>query len=453
LNNTNTKSKTLLIVEDDEGLQTQLKWCFSDYEVLIAENRDAALKCIRRYKPAVVTLDLGLPPDPANVSEGFAVLDDILSLAPDTKVIVITGNDDRNNAVRAIGAGAYDFYEKPIDTDILNIIVNRAYQLHSLEVENRELIKQKTISSMDSIITASPEMLKVCRTIEKVAQTDTTLLLIGESGTGKEIVAHALHDLSARNDKRFVTINCAAIPETLLESELFGYEKGAFTGAIKQSIGKIESADGGTLFLDEIGDLPMLLQAKLLRFLQERVIQHLGSHKEIPINVRIISATHHNLEKMISDSLFREDLYYRLSEIKINLPPLRERRGDVVLLAKNFLSQYSQQARKKVTGFTIDALSLIENYSWPGNVRELQNKIKRAVIMSERQLISDEDLELNDNLKQGVTLNLREIREEAEKDAVIRAIHYADNNITEAANLLGVSRPTIYDLMSKYKIK
>jgi two-component system NtrC family response regulator len=295
--------------------------------------------------------------------------------------------------------------------------------------------------------------LKVCRTIEKVAQTDTTLLLIGESGTGKEIVAHALHDLSARNDKRFVTINCAAIPETLLESELFGYEKGAFTGAIKQSIGKIESADGGTLFLDEIGDLPMLLQAKLLRFLQERVIQHLGSHKEIPINVRIISATHHNLEKMISDSLFREDLYYRLSEIKINLPPLRERRGDVVLLSKNFLSQYSQQARKKVTGFTIDALSLIENYSWPGNVRELQNKIKRAVIMSERQLISDEDLELNDNLKQGVTLNLREIREEAEKDAVIRAIHYADNNITEAANLLGVSRPTIYDLMSKYKIK
>jgi two-component system NtrC family response regulator len=453
LTKNNNKPKNLLIIEDDEGLQTQLKWCFSDYDVHVAGDRAEAITGIRRHQPAVVTLDLGLPPDPANISEGFAVLDDILSLAPDTKVIVITGNDDRENAVRAIGAGAYDFYQKPIDSDILSIIVNRAFHLYDLEIENRELSKQHTSSPLDSLITASPEMLEVCHTIEKVAQTNATLLLIGESGTGKEILARAAHDLSARSNKNFVTINCAAIPETLLESELFGYEKGAFTGAMKQTKGKIESADGGTLFLDEIGDLPMSLQAKLLRFLQERVIERLGGHKEILVDVRIISATHQNLDEMITASRFREDLYYRLSEIEITLPPLRERTGDAILLARKFLAQYSEEIGNRVSGFTKDALHAIENYSWPGNVRELQNKIKRAAIMSERSLISPDELKLDVRQNQNVPLNLREVRENVERETIMRAIHYAGGNISDAANLLGISRPTLYDLMNKYSLK
>jgi two-component system NtrC family response regulator len=453
LSQKNNQLQTLLIVEDDEGLQSQLRWCFKDYNVVVAGDRLTALSNIRRHEPSVVTLDLGLPPDHSNVSEGFALLEEIVSLTPETKVIVITGNDDRKNAVRAIAKGAYDFYQKPVDPDILRIIVDRGFQLYDLEQENRELIKTRNESPLQSMVTASPEMFEVCRISEKVAPTDATLLLQGESGTGKEVLARAIHELSPRCNKPFVAINCAAIPETLLESELFGYEKGAFTGAIKQTIGKIESANGGTLFLDEIGDLPMALQAKLLRFLQERVIERLGGHKEIPVDVRVICATHCDLDEMISAGSFRDDLYYRLSEIKIQLPPLRDRSGDAVLLARTFLEQYSAQTVTRVSGFTKDALSAIENYSWPGNIRELQNKVKRAVIMSETSLISPIELELDISKVKKLPLNLREVREHAERETISRAINYTDGNISDAAGLLGVSRPTLYDLIKKYKLK
>lgn len=449
----NNQLQTLLIVEDDEGLQSQLRWCFKDYNVFVAGDRLTAISNIRKYEPSVITLDLGLPPDPSNVSEGFALLEEIVSLMPETKVIVITGNDDRENAVRAIGAGAYDFYQKPVDPDILRIIVDRGFQLYQLEQENRELIKSQNESPLQSLVTASPEMFEVCRISEKVAPTDATLLLQGESGTGKEILARAIHKLSPRNNKPFVAINCAAIPDTLLESELFGYEKGAFTGAIKQTIGKIESANGGSLFLDEIGDLPMALQAKLLRFLQERVIERLGGHKEIPVDVRVICATHCDLDEMIVAGNFRDDLYYRLSEIKIQLPPLRDRSGDAILLARTFLEQYSGQTGNRVRGFTNEALSAIENYSWPGNIRELQNKVKRAVIMSETSLISPIELELGVLKPKKLPLNLREVREQAERETISRAINYTDGNISDAAELLGVSRPTLYDLIKKYKLK
>ena len=443
----------LLIVEDDEGLQHQLKWSFSDYKVTIAKNKSEAIAALRRFQPAVMTLDLGLPPDPANVSEGFATLDEVLSLAPETKVIVITGNDDRDNAVKAIGCGAYDFYQKPIDPEIIKIIINRAYKLHQLEQENRLLQLKTGKSPLDGLLTSDEGMLKICRTIEKVAPTDTTTLLVGESGTGKEILARALHELSDNAEKRFVAINCAAIPENLLESELFGYEKGAFTGATKQTIGKVEMANGGTLFLDEIGDLPMPLQAKLLRFLQERVIERVGGREEIPVNVRVISATHRDIMQMIADEQFREDLFYRLSEITIKIPPLRERTGDAMILARHFLEKFATQNNRTFKGITHDALLAIENYDWPGNVRELENKVKRAVIMAENQQITAEELDLSNDGSVGEVLNLRQIREKAEQNAISHALNITGNNVAKAAEMLGISRPTLYDLMNKLNMK
>jgi len=328
-----TAKHVLLVVEDDIGLQKQLKWCFESYEVVVAGDREAAINALRRYEPAVVTLDLGLPPDPANASEGLATLADILALAPRTKVIVVTGNDDRDNAVKAVSLGAYDFYQKPIDPEILGMIIDRAHSLCVLEQENQKLVGQVDSTPLDGVIASSPEMLKVCRTIEKIAPTDVTTLLLGESGTGKEVLAKAIHGLSPRANNNFVAINCAAIPENLLESELFGYEKGAFTGAVKQTKGKIEYADGGTFFLDEVGDLPMSLQVKLLRFLQERTIERLGGRTEIPVDIRVLCATHQDLQQLISEGRFREDLYYRISGISVNIPPLRERNGDAIVLA------------------------------------------------------------------------------------------------------------------------
>lgn len=451
--NIKSNEKYLLVVEDDEGLQRQLKWTFSDHNVVMAANRSEAVAAIRRYQPPVITLDLGLPPDPANVSEGFSALQEILSLSPDAKVIVITGNDDRDNAVKAIGMGAYDFYQKPIDPEIIKIIIQRAYQVHQLEDENRSLHNKVTASPLEGLITANDDMLGICRTIEKIAPTDATTLLTGESGTGKEILARALHDLSNRNKGRFIAINCAAIPETLLESELFGYEKGAFTGADKQTIGKIEIASGGTLFLDEIGDLPQLLQAKLLRFLQERVIERVGGRKEISVDVRIISATHRDIKAMISDNEFREDLFYRLSEITIDIPPLRERGGDIVLLAKYFLDKHSGQVNKTFKGFSQDALMALECSPWPGNVRELESAIKRVAIMCESKIITAEDLGLSIQAGKGLPLNLREVREKAERDLIKKVLLYVDGNVSKAAEILGVSRPTLYDLMNKYDLK
>ena len=450
MSNTN---KTLLIVEDDPGLQSQLRWSFDGFEVLMASGRESALTHLRRSEPAVVTLDLGLPPDADGASEGLATLEQILSLAPDTKVIVVTGNDDRDNAVRAIGLGAYDFYQKPIDAEILGLIVDRAFQVHALEMENRALTRQRGHSPLDGIIGASEPMLKVCRMVEKVAPSSVGVLLLGESGTGKELMARALHNLSPRASKRFVAINCAAIPDTLLESELFGYEKGAFTGAGKQTRGKIEYADSGTLFLDEVGDLPLSLQSKLLRFLQERVIERLGGREEISVDARVICATHQDLPTLVSEGNFREDLYYRISEITVRIPPLREREGDAALLAQSFLESHSRQHGRNLRGFSQGALAAIESYPWPGNVRELENKLKRAVIMAEDSQVTAEDLELNVPDDNAMPFNLREVRESAERNAVQRALSMYNGNVTQAAEILGVSRPTLYDLMNKYALK
>ena len=445
--------KTLLIVEDDLGLQKQLKWSFDSYKVIIAGDRSEAITALRRYNPSVVTLDLGLPPDPANASEGLATLKEILELAPCTKVIVVTGNDDRDVAVQAVAMGAYDFYQKPIDIDTLNLIIERAFNLDALEQENKRL-SHKTDEPLDGMIAVSKPMLELARMVEKIAPSDVTTLLLGDSGTGKELLAKALHNLSDRKNKPFVAVNSAAIPENLLESELFGYEKGAFTGAVKQTKGKIEYADKGTFFLDEIGDLPMALQAKLLRFLQERTIERIGGRTEIPVDIRIVCATHQNLQDLIKEGKFREDLYYRLAEMTINIPPLREREGDAIVIATALVKRFSEQQHKKIKGFTKDAAQIIENYQWPGNIRELENKVKRAVIMADGLHISVEDLELSvKKVDSSLPLNLKEVREKAETSAIKRALSYSDNNVSNAAKLLGVTRPTLYTLFNKYGIQ
>ncbi len=449
-----SNTRKLLDIEDGPGLQTQLKWCFVGYEVLIAGDRTTALSELEKHRPPVVTLDLGLPPDTDGTSEGFQTLEDVLTRSPNTKVIVVTGNNDRKNALHAVGLGAYDFFYKPIDPDLLGFIVNRAYRLHELEDENQRLHFTGGESPLEGVITGSREMLKVCRTVEKVAPSDATVLVLGESGTGKELIARSVHSLGGRAGGRFVAINCAAIPENLLESELFGYEKGAFTGAVKQTPGKIEIADGGTLFLDEVGDMPMALQAKMLRFLQERVIERVGGRQEIPVDVRVICATHKDLPQLAREGNFREDLYYRISEIAIRIPALREREGDTLLLARVFLEKYSQQMGKQQHRFSKDALAAIEAYPWPGNVRELENRVKRSVIMAEHKQISASDLELGgagtDDTR---TFNLREIREQAERQAIVRAMSHVGGKISQASELLGVSRPTMYDLIKKYSLK
>lgn len=443
---------TLLIVEDDPGLQKQMRWSFDAYETLVAGDRESALAQLRRQEPAVVTLDLGLPPDPDGASEGLATLEQILALVPDTKVIVVTGNQDRANAVKAVGMGAYDFYQKPFDPEVLGLVVERAFRLHALQQENSRL-QQSQDSPMQGILTRDPGMLKMCRSVEKVAPSDATVLLVGESGVGKELLARAVHRLSPRSAKRFVAINCAAIPENLLESELFGYEKGAFTGANRQTRGKIEFADGGTFFLDEVGDLSLALQAKILRFLQERVVEHIGGREEIPVDVRIVCATHQNLKKLIEEGRFREDLYYRLSEIVIAIPPLRDRHGDAGLLAHAFMHKFSRQEGRSILGFKQDALHAIEAYRWPGNVREMENYIKRAVIMTDGSQIGAEDLGLSAPAGEPEPVNLREVRDEAERKAIVKALSRADGNILAAAELLGVSRPTLYDLVDRHGLK
>ncbi len=448
----NEKNNRLLIVEDDPGLQGQLRWSFDGFEIAVASEREAALAEVRRFEPGVVTLDLGLPPDPGGTSEGFRTLEEILTIAPAIKVIVVTGHDDRRNAVRAIGMGAYDFFEKPIDPEILTLAVERAGRLNWLEAENRKLSSAASTSPFRELIAASPEMLKVCRTVEKLGPTDATTLILGESGTGKEVLVRMLHSLSGRADKKLMAINCAAIPENLLESELFGYEKGAFTGALKSTLGKIELADGGLLFLGEIGDLPLALQSKLLRFLQERVIERVGGRKEIPVDVRVVCATHQDLKALIRVGRFREDLFYRVNETTIVVPPLRERHGDAVVLARAFLRRFAEQHKRPIRDFTANALRLIEQYPWPGNVRELENRIKRAVIMADGTEIGPADLELDDTGIPQEPFNLREVRELAEQRAIQRALIFTDNNVSRTADLLGVTRPTLYNLMKKHNL-
>ncbi len=449
----NGEQRKLLVVEDDPGLQSQLRWCFEGYEVFIAGDKESALVELRRHEPPVVTLDLGLPPDPANVSVGLETLQEILKAAPHTKVIVVTGNEDHENAVKSIALGAYDFYQKPIDAQLLGLIVDRAHRLYALEQENRRLAMRQTDSPLAGIIASSPEMEKVCRVVEKVAPTDATTLILGESGTGKELFARALHELSSRAGERFVAINCAAIPETLLESELFGYEKGAFTGAAKQTKGKIECANGGTLFLDEIGDLPASLQAKLLRFLQERVIERVGGREEIPIDVRVVCATHQNLDNLIKEGGFRQDLYFRISEIRLKIPPLRERQADIVTIGRAFLHQQAQQQGRPLRGFSEDAIAAMHAHKWPGNVRELENRVKRAVIMAEGAQVTAEDLELAVPEEGACVCTLRQAREEAERRAIRQALAVADGNMSRTAEILGITRPTLYSVLEKYQMR
>lgn len=444
-------SRKLLIVEDDPGLLSQLKWCFEGYDLLTAEDRVSAINELRRHEPMVVLQDLGLPPQPDGVEEGFKTLQETLTLAPHTKVIVVTGNGDQENAIKSVGMGAYDFYQKPVDTETLRLLVDRAFNISELEAENRRLASlNQEASPLDGIVAASEGMLQVCRMIEKVAPTNVTTLLLGESGTGKELLAKALHRLSPRAEERFVAINCAAIPENLLESELFGHEKGAFTGAVKQTQGKIELADKGTLFLDEIGDMPLPLQAKLLRFLQERVIERVGGRTEIPVDVRVVCATNQDPQQMIAQGAFREDLYYRVSEITVTIPPFRDREEGRLVLARVLLDKYARQHNRAINGFTDDAVEAIESHAWPGNVRELENKIKSAVIMADGKQVSAADMGLTPGSTTAESLNLREVRQAAESRAIRIALTKAYGNISRAAELLGVTRPTLYDLMSKY---
>ena len=443
--------RKLLVVDDDPGLQKQLRWNFEDYEVTVAGDRESALAALKQTQAPVVTLDLGLPPDAANASEGLAALREMLEFAPNTKVVVVTGNDDREVAVRAVAQGAYDFYEKPIDPDVLRLIVERAHVLAELEAENQRLASKST-TPLSGIIAGSAVMQEICRRIEKIGPTDASVLLLGESGTGKEILARALHELSPRRGNDFIAINCAAIPDTLLESELFGYERGAFTGASKQTKGKLEFANRGTLFLDEIGDLTSSLQAKLLRFLQERVIERVGGREEIPVDTRVICATHQDLRSQIRDNRFREDLYYRISEVSVLIPPLRDRLGDTVMIARALLGQMAEMHRGRIKDFSDAAIKSMHAYAWPGNVRELENRVKRAVIMADGRYIEPGDLEL-ESVGETRLPTLKECREEAEALAIRRALAVADGQVNRAAELLGVSRPTVYHLVKKYDIQ
>jgi two-component system NtrC family response regulator len=446
----------LLIVEDDEGLQRQLKWAYEGYRVVIAGDRPEAIEMVRLHEPSVVTLDLGLPPDPDGTAEGFATLTEILALKPDTKIIVASGHGARESALKAIALGAYDFYRKPVDIDELGLIVSRAFHVHEIETENRRLeAANGGAAALGAMLTASPEMIKVVRTVERVASADVSVMLLGASGTGKELLARAVHEKSARAKGEFVAINCAAIPENLLEAELFGYERGAFTGAVKTTPGKIEQAQGGTLFLDEVGDIPLPLQVKLLRFLQERVIERIGGRAPIAVDTRIVCATHQDLDAMIADGRFRDDLYYRLAEIVVKIPSLAERAGDSVLLARHFVSRFARDMNNKVQGLAPDAADAIDAHQWPGNVRELENRIKRAVIMSDGKWVTAADLDLpgsRESAAEPLPINLRAAREVADRRAIRQALSRTENNISGAAKLLGISRPTLYDLMKQYQL-
>jgi two-component system NtrC family response regulator len=447
-----TRPDSILIVEDDPGLQKQLKWCFDGLEVLQASDRAQAIALLRRHEPRVVLQDLGLPPDPEGVSEGMATLREILRIAPRTKVIVITGNADRDNAVKSVELGAYDFYSKPVDMDVLRLIVDRAFHISRLEDDLERLREAQSRSPLEGIIATDAAMQKVCRMVEKVAPTNASVLVLGESGTGKELIARAIHARSERRGRRFVAINCAAIPGDLLESELFGYEKGAFTGATKQTIGKVETAEGGTLFLDEIGDMPTVLQAKLLRFLQNRVIERIGGRQEIPVDVRVVCATNQDLHALIARQVFRQDLYYRISEVVIRLPPLRERPGDAVVLANAVLQKVVAENPRAPRSFTDEALVAIQRYDWPGNVRELENKVRAAAIMAGGPQITADDLGLAGNTGRFQLLNLKTARINAERQVVQQALAITSGNISAAAELLGITRPTLYDLIDKLGI-
>jgi two-component system NtrC family response regulator len=456
--------KSLLIIEDDPDILTQMHWGLQNgYDVLQAPDRATALKLFKKKKPPVVTLDLGLPPDESAVEEGLSCLREILDEAPETKVIVVTGNDGRENALRAVQMGAYDYYQKPINMNELKIIIQRAYHLYEIERENRKLhtlLGQET--GFSGMVGQSPGMSGIFQTIQKVASTDATVLITGESGTGKELVARAIHEKSLRSKGPFIAINCGAIPDTLLESELFGHEKGAFTGAYIQQNGKFEFADKGTLFFDEIGEMSPGLQAKLLRFLQEKTIQRIGGRSDIEIDTRIIAATNIDLNNAMKEKQFREDLFFRISVISINVPPLRERGDDIILLANTFLEKYKYIFKKKIKGFSRQALDVMKQYSWPGNVRELENKLQKAVITVDSFMIEPHHLGLERQWGKEIShedmnrdykgMPLKEARNRLERDLIESVVKKHKWNIKRASEELGISRPTLYDLLEKYKL-
>jgi len=440
----------LLIVEDDPSITSQMKWALAqDYELLLAEDRVKAMDLLKQETPSVVTLDLGLPPYPREVKEGFLALDELLSHDRFIKIIIVTGQEEKDHALKAIGEGAYDFFCKPIQIEELKFVLNRAFYVSQLEREHRELQQRLSGESFEGMLGISPQMQEVFSSIRKVATTEVPVLIVGESGTGKELVAKAIHTNSSRRKCPFVVINCSAIPETLLESELFGHEKGAFTGAHIQRKGRFEMAQGGTLFLDEIGELSLALQVKLLRFLQEQTIERVGGREEISVDARVLAASNKDLKLALKQGKFREDLYYRLGVVTIFLPPLREREGDIFLLAKALLYRYAREGGKKISGFTPQAMNAIETYMWPGNIRELENRIKRAVIMAEGQKVTHADLEFQSPYEKYERKGLREARELLERDFIQRALAKHKGSITHAASDLGISRPTLYELMEK----
>ena len=441
-------------MEDDETIRTQMKWALAqDYEVFLAEDRATALTLFKKERPSVVTLDLGLPPRPNDTEEGFLCLNGIREFDPQAKIIVITGQGEKENALKAVGTGAYDFFCKPIQIEELKIVLGRAFYISHLEQEYHELQQRCYVDSFEGMIGTSPQMQGVFTSIRKVATTDAPVLIVGESGTGKELVAKAIHRISPRRVNPFIVINCGAIPENLLESELFGHEKGAFTGAHIQRKGRFEMVNGGSLFLDEIGELSPPLQVKLLRFLQEQKIERIGGREEISVDVRVMAATNKDLKEEMKTGRFREDLYYRLGVVVITLPPLREREGDIIVLATALLQRFAAENRKKIHGFTQQAVHSMENYGWPGNIRELENKIKRAVIMAEESRIAPSDLELESFFAKYQGKGLREAREELEKDFIERSLRKNRGNMTKAAEDLGISRPTLYEMIEKLKIE
>ena len=439
----------LLIVEDDSGLQRQLKWCFDQYEVLLASTRSEALVLLRRFAPPVVLQDLGLPPTPEDVTEGMNTLREILSLAPQTKVIVVTGNGDRDNAVRAVSLGAYDFYQKPVDTEVLRLIVSRAFHMHTLEEQNRQLRETQFPSPLEGLIATDNAMSRVLRMVEKVAPSPVSALIVGETGTGKQLVARALHARSERSDNKFVQVNCSALPAAVLEKELFESDSGTTE---KPPRSKLELAQGGTLFIDEISDLSSAAQSRLLDFLQTRAITKANGER-VPVDVRIVSATSKDLKALVADGKFNQDLYYSISEALIEVPPLRDRPGGATVLAHALLRKYNGLHGQPRRGFTDAALSAIESYPWPGNVRELENKVKTALIVAQGSLITPENLGLEPTGSNHLLFNLKEVRARAERQAIQQALTIVNGNISRSAELLGVSRPTLYDLMEKYGIK
>ena len=444
----------LLLVDDNVELREQMKWGLkSSYEIFEADDRAAAVAMLQKEHMALVTLDLGLPPDADGATEGLRALEQLLGVNPLVKVVVITGNQDRANALKAIQLGAYDFMEKPVALDVLKTVLERAGYLAGLERENQQLLEREGTRGFSEIIGSSPVMAKVFDTIRRVAGSDISVLIVGESGTGKELVARAIHQQSHRKDGPFIAINCGAIPETLLESELFGHEKGAFTGAHLQRPGRIESAQGGTLFLDEIGEISPAMQVKLLRVLQERTIERVGGRVEIPVDTRVLAATNSDLQLAMKEGRFREDLYYRLNTVTITVPPLRERGADIVMLAKVLLQRFGDEAKKKVAGFSREALLSLEQYSWPGNIRELENRIRRAVTLTDNPRIAPEDLDLDEPKDVQIGSTLKEARDAVEKRLIEQTLAKTGGNITKAATILAVSRPTLHDLISRHNIK